>query len=899
MDRPSGFGGGLGRDAYVTRRRKETPATAKSTLSSKPTKKSRKRPRQNSSTSIYPSSLTAFDSPQHPPGVISKYSNKPPTPPQSKADVQRELFLQNERRAGQHFHHANLQHTVGKGASMFFSMFEETVQKATLDIDRKAEVKEEVKTGLFRLDKIETVQPKPKRQRSLPQNKGTHTLFLNRALSGVQPPKQLTPRTKSKATSLSLMGVDTSMAVDSVKVVADKRAKCSLSLRCTGARATKRCYTCVEYNPQTDGNYCNECFDATHPWYRVKHNWAPLALSDDPRSKWVGDIQKADIERKMEELGALLALAQEANAQLGDIKSTATTSLSAIATATTGFLKMEDTVTDLKESVGRMFTKRQAATMVQNAWRRKVARREIQRMIREQWQKFKDKKSGKFYYMNVRTGRVTWTKPKILGDKDIEKISHGKRKGAHKPKRKPRFTAAELTTDEAARVLQGCYRNRQARKLLRRMVREQYKKVKDPATGKFYYYNTRTKVSHWTKPKFLGDDDLDKPESRTPRFRHWELTSDEAARHLQGAWRAKVARRRIRVMVRNQYRKKWDDKKQKFYYYNKRTKTSHWTKPLCLGSEDLVLSARTREISGYVSPRRTPRVHAEDLDDETAAKMLQGAWRAKIARRKLKAMVRRQYKKCWDEGSKKFYYYNSRTGESHWTRPLCLYGDDLELTPRTMLAAGVKPPHRSPRVRAADLDDASAAKMLQSAWRSKIARRKIKQMVRGVYKKCWDESSKTFYYYNTRTNQAHWTKPLCLGDDDLELTPRTMLAAHVKPPKKTPRFTAKDLTPEDAAKHLQGCWRNKVARRKIRVMVRNVYKKCWDDSKQMFYYFNKRTKESHWTKPICLGSEDLAITARTRKSPVMFLRDEHQEFELQTWTMRVPQKCCKEHGGRA
>ena len=128
-----------------------------------------------------------------------------------------------------------------------------------------------------------------------------------------------------------------------------------------------------------------------------------------------------------------------------------------------------------------------------------------------------------------------------------------------------------------------------------------------------------------------------------------------------------------------------------------------------------------------------------------------------------------------------------------------------------MLAAGVKPPHRSPRVRAADLDDASAAKMLQSAWRSKIARRKIKQMVRGVYKKCWDESSKTFYYYNTRTNQAHWTKPLCLGDDDLELTPRTMLAAHVKPPKKTPRFTAKDLTPEDAAKHLQGCWRNKVA----------------------------------------------------------------------------------------
>ena len=130
MDLPSGFGGGLGRDAYVARRRREeTPATAKSTFSSKSTKTSRKRPRQNSTTSIYPSSLTAFDSPQHPPGVISKYSNKPPKPPPSKADVQRELFLQNERRAGQHFHHANLQHTVGKGASYVFSMLRKPCKK--------------------------------------------------------------------------------------------------------------------------------------------------------------------------------------------------------------------------------------------------------------------------------------------------------------------------------------------------------------------------------------------------------------------------------------------------------------------------------------------------------------------------------------------------------------------------------------------------------------------------------------------------------------------------------------------------------------------------------------------------------------------------------------------------
>ena len=203
MDKPSGFGGGLGRDAYV---RKPSTNRKKNNNNNNDKKTTRKRPRpsyntknnKNNSKTKKKTSLLKYNqslaSPSHPPYQVV---NKPPTPP-TKAEVQKELFLQNERRAGQEFNHANLQHTVGKGASLFFSMFEQTVQKATLDIDRKIVIKEEVKTGLFRLDKIETIQPKPKRQRSLPQNKGTHTLFLNRALSGVQPPKQLTPRTKSK-----------------------------------------------------------------------------------------------------------------------------------------------------------------------------------------------------------------------------------------------------------------------------------------------------------------------------------------------------------------------------------------------------------------------------------------------------------------------------------------------------------------------------------------------------------------------------------------------------------------------------------------------------------------------------------------------------------------------------
>jgi hypothetical protein len=745
-------------------------------------------------------------------------------------------------------------------------MFEDAVQQATLDVDAPVVVESKRKKGLFRFDLDgKDVPAKGKRERSLPQDRGSHTLYLNRALSGVQPPRELTPRTRSKATSLSLMGIDTSMATDSVKVVADKRARCSLNLRCTGHRATRRCYTCVEYNPQTDGNYCDGCFDATHPWYRVKHHWVPLAESDDPRSKWVGNIEKADIERKMEELGALLAMAQEAGSRLKDIENTAETRLTAIATATVGFNKISETVEDLKDSVGRMYTKKQAATLVQNAWRRKVARRNIKRMIRDQWQKFQDKKTGKFYYMNDRTGAVSWEKPRILGSEDL-KLSKKVRKGARRVRRKPRVVAAELTTDQAARMLQGCYRNRQARKRLRRMVREQYKKVKDVATGKFYYYNTRTKQSYWTKPKFLGAGDLDQPEARTPRFRHWELTQDEAAFHLQGMWRARQGRRRLRILIRNNYRKKWDSGRQKFYYFNKKTGESHWTKPLGLGPEDLKLTPRTIDASGWVEPARTPRFTAKDLTPEEAAAHLQGMWRARQARVYLRRLVRAQYKKVYDADSKKFYYFNARTGESHWTKPIVLGSEDLELTPRTMLAAGVTPPRKTPRFMAKDLSPDEAAIHLQGVWRARQGRKRIRAMVRQQYKKVWDPSSGTFYYYCARTGVSHWTKPLCLGSEDLELTPRTMLAAGVTPPRKTPRFMAKDLSPDEAAIHLQGVWRARQGRKRIRAMVRQQYKKVFDPRTSKFYYYCARTKTAHWTKPLCLGSEDLDVTPRTALS---------------------------------
>ena len=100
-----------------------------------------------------------------------------------------------------------------------------------------------------------------------------------------------------------------------------------------------------------------------------------------------------------------------------------------------GYDSMNMMVTDLKDSVGKMYTRKQAASMLQAAWRAKQSRKMLLNILRGVWQKFEDKKTKKCYYLNTRTGRVTWEKPHLLGNDDL-KTSVGIRMDARKkPKR--------------------------------------------------------------------------------------------------------------------------------------------------------------------------------------------------------------------------------------------------------------------------------------------------------------------------------------------------------------------------------------------------------------------------------------------------------------------------------
>ena len=124
-------------------------------------------------------------------------------------------------------------------------------------------------------------------------------------------------------------------------------------------------------------------------------------------------------------------------------------------------------------------------------------------------------------------------------------------------------------------------------------------------------------VSPRTKAEAIHDGVVKR---RTPRFKADNLTVEEAALHIQGAWRRRIARRRIHEMAKGCYTRHFSQRRQSFYYRNEKTGVSVWEKPKVLGNalvDEAELTARSRQLAeeaGLVEkearapvPRRRPQ----------------------------------------------------------------------------------------------------------------------------------------------------------------------------------------------------------------------------------------------------------------------------------------------------
>ena len=143
---------------------------------------------------------------------------------------------------------------------------------------------------------------------------------------------------------------------------------------------------------------------------------------------------------------------------------------------------------------------------------------------------------------------------------------------------------------------------------------------------------------------------------------------------------------------------------------------------------------------------------------------------------------------------------------------------------------------------------------------------RIKQGARMVYEKVYDESVSRYYYFNSKEQTSSWELPIeFAGDDSFLLTPRSRELMVLKMEAGTWK-TASSMTEEDAAKTIQGLWKRRQARKLIVQAIQSMYEKIYDEQSGTFFYFNKQTQQSIWTKPPLLGYwDDVPLTPRSQQ----------------------------------
>ena len=128
--------------------------------------------------------------------------------------------------------------------------------------------------------------------------------------------------------------------------------------------------------------------------------------------------------------------------------------------------------------------------------------------------------------------------------------------------------------------------------------------------------------------------------------------------------------------------------------------------------------------------------------------------------------------------SRRYYYFNTKTGASAWTKPAFAREEDI-FTPRARAAAEMKEQKREEGTlkTASTMTEDEAAKTIQGLWKTRKARKYLRLLIASLYEKVYDESSGTFYYYNTKTGESMWEKPKSMGTEDLQTTPRSKAMA--------------------------------------------------------------------------------------------------------------------------
>ena len=151
------------------------------------------------------------------------------------------------------------------------------------------------------------------------------------------------------------------------------------------------------------------------------------------------------------------------------------------------------------------------------------------------------------------------------------------------------------------------------------------------------------------------------------------------------------------------------------------------------------------------------------------------------------------------------------------------------------------------------LEKFKAALAIQCMTRRRLAHKKVVDVAKMTYEKLIDHDSGDPYYWNTKTSEAQWTKPMLLGEsDDIN----TLHSEQSQLSSRSERPVRMSTSITGAALKIQVIFRAVLARRRMLKMIKSTYEKLHDEDSGYYYYWNINTAEAQWLKPKLLGDND-------------------------------------------
>ena len=182
-----------------------------------------------------------------------------------------------------------------------------------------------------------------------------------------------------------------------------------------------------------------------------------------------------------------------------------------------------------------------------------------------------------------------------------------------------------------ALILQRAYRRRNARRHVCRRVGQIWMKAWDEVEGRWYYRNDETKEVTWdqTQVPLIDFHDGEDKYLHTPRtfarkkakgqLRIEEvyrcvksMTKTEAAVVMQQAWRRKSGSKKAGRRCAEIYQRIWNERRQRYYYFNVRSKDVSWAPPNVMSAKTAMQVIRTPRSFATHALERQRRMEEEE-----------------------------------------------------------------------------------------------------------------------------------------------------------------------------------------------------------------------------------------------------------------------------------------------